>query len=189
VPTERERGVGGEWTTAATLGAAAVAAAAMGGALVAFGARAGDAVHHVNALAGLVLGSRVTFVTGVHPLATTLGVVMLFVGALLWGALFVRLVGVLGAGPGGAVRHRRGGGVVVAAGATAALAFCVDAFVLPRLAAETTLAALSISRLVVVHLLLAAALPIGMRLALSRDHSMSDDALAAPRVYRSGDGG
>jgi hypothetical protein len=189
VSMQRERGMGGAGTTAATVGAAAVAAAAMGGALVAFGVRAGDAVHHINALAGLVLGSRVTFVTGAHPVVTTLGVVMLLVGALLWGALFVRLAGALGAGPRGAVRHRRGGGVVVAACATAALAFCVDAFVLPRLAAETTLAALSLSRLVVVHLLLAASLPIGMRLALSGDHSMSDDALAAPRVYRSGDGG
>jgi hypothetical protein len=137
----------------------------------------------------------VTFVTGLHPLATTLGVLLLLFGALLWGAVFVRLAGALGgatgvaAGVAGGGRRRRGAGTLVAACVTAALAFCVDAFVLPRLAAETTLAALSISRLVVVHLLLAAALPIGMRLALSGHHSMSDDALAAPRVYRSGDGG
>ncbi len=177
-------------TTAATIGAASVAAAAIAGALVAFGVRGGDAAFHINALAGLLLGSRVTFVTGLHPLATTLGVLLLLLRALLWGAVFVRVVRALGgiAGTGGGWR-RRGAGTVVAACATAALAFCLDAFVLPRLASETTLAALSISRLVVVHLLLAAALPIGMRLALSGDNSMSDDALAAPRVYRSGDDG
>ena len=184
---QRERAGGDSRTAAATVGAAAVAAAAVAGALVAFGVRAGDAAHHVNALAGPLLGSRVTFVSGVHAVVTSVGVLLLAAGALFWSAFFVRLAARLGGG--GRAGHGRGGGVMVAACGTAALAFCVDLLVLPHLPGEATLAALSISRLVVVHLLLAAALPIGMRLALSGEHSMSDDALAAPRVYRSGDGG
>lgn len=167
--------------TAAAVGAGAVAAAATAGAFVAFGARAGDPARHVNALAGIVLDSRVSFITGLHPLVTTVGVLLLVGGTLLWSALFAFATLALG--------RRRGAGVVLVSCTIAALAFCVDALVLPRLAGESTLAALTLPRLALVHLLLAAALPVGMRLALSGSYSMSDDALGAPRVYRSGDDG
>jgi hypothetical protein len=167
--------------TAATVGAGAVAAAATGGAFVAFGARAGDPLLHVNALAGILLDSRVSFVSGPHAVVTSVGALLLVALAFLWAALFVGAALTLGL--------RRGGALLLASCAAAALAFCVDALVLPRLAGETTLAALSLPRLAVVHLLLAGALPIGMRLALSGRYSTSDDALGAPRVYRSGDDG
>ena len=163
------------------MGAGAVAAAATAGAFVAFGARAGDPVRHVNALAGLLLDSRVAFVTGPHALVTSVGVVLLVGGTLLWSAIFARAALALG--------QRRGAGVVLASCTIAVLAFCVDALVLPRLAGEAMLADLSLPRLALVHLLLAAAFPVGMRLALPDRNSMSDDALGSPRVYRSSDGG
>jgi hypothetical protein len=181
VPSERERAEARAEVAAATMGAGAVAAAATAGAFVAFGARAGDPVRHVNALAGLLLDSRVAFVTGPHALVTSVGIVLLVAGTLLWSALFALAAVALG--------RRRGAGVLLASCTIAILAFCVDALVLPRLAGDAVLADLSLTRLALVHLLLAASFPIGMRLALPDRNSWSDDALDAPRVYRSSDGG
>lgn len=181
VSKDGERAAARAEAVAATAGAGAVAAASAAGALVAFGARAGDPLRHVNALAGLLLDSRVSFVAGPHALVTTVGVLVLVVLVGVWGALFAAGAIALGA--------RRGGALALASCTVAALAFCVDAFVLPRLAGETGFAALSLPRLALVHLLLAAAFPVGMRLALSGRHSTSDDALGAPWVYRSGDDG
>lgn len=181
VPSERERTEARADVASATMGAGAVSAAAAAGAFVAFGASAGDPVRHINALAGLLLDSRVAFVTGPHALVTSVGVLLLVGGTLLWSAVFALAAITLG--------QRRGAGVLLASCTIAILAFCVDALVLPRLAGDAMLAELSLPRLALVHLLLAAAFPIGMRLALPDRHSTSDDAFDAPRVYRSSDGG
>lgn len=140
----------------AGLAVGTLAASATAGALIGFGLRQGTPLRPFNAVARLVLGARAEGVWGFDPLVTLTGVALHVTVMLAWGLLCVRLAG-----------GRRGLARAAFGVAVALLALAVDLFVVERLLGAGVSGVLSTLQVIVVHVLLALALVVGMRLALS----------------------
>lgn len=70
-----------------------VAAAATAGALVGFGWVRGAPVQPLNTVAHLLVGSRAFYVLDVHPVVTSVGVLVHVVSLVAWGMLFSLALG------------------------------------------------------------------------------------------------
>lgn len=129
-----------------------VAAAATAGALVGFGAARGSPLLPINTVAHIALGSRAFYVTGFHPLITTLGLLLHTMSVVIWSVLF-------------AVAMARVDGVRVWVGAIAfaAAIAAVDFALLPDRFSPGFENSLMRFEVVVVYLVLAVSLAIGLR--------------------------
>jgi hypothetical protein len=134
----------------------AFAAAAAAGALLGFGIQQGTPARPFNAVARILLGDRADYIWGFHPVVTVVGVVVQVGLTVGWGVLFARLAG-------GMRGWRLAGAALIAA--TAALAF--EVLILIRLLGANGSDVLAPGQLVALHMVLAVALGVGMRLATS----------------------
>jgi hypothetical protein len=132
----------------------ALAACATGGALVGFGQRLGTPSHPFNAISRLVLGARAEGVWGFVPSVTLTGVALHVTVMLVWGAVYARLA-----------RPRRGVARLALAVAVGAAALLVDLLLVERVLHAGVSGVLSPVQVAAVHLVLAVALALGMRLA------------------------
>jgi hypothetical protein len=131
-----------------------LAASATAGALVGFGLRQGTPSRPFNAIAQLVLRSRAEGVWGFDPTVTLTGVALHVISSLALGVVCLWLA------------ERRGG----IARVTIAFAIALAALAAELLVIESMLGAgmsgtLTRVQIVVVHVMLAIALAVGMRLA------------------------
>lgn len=136
------------------LAVGALAASATAGALAGFGIRLGTPARPFNAVARLVLGGRADGVWGFDPPVTAVGVLLHVTVMCVWGFLTVRLA-----------QSRRGAGRVAVAVVVALLALAIDLLVVARVLRAGVSGVLAPVQVVVVHVVLAIALVVGMRLA------------------------
>lgn len=137
-----------------------VVASATAGVLVAFGVGQGRPLQTLNLLAQPLLGTRAVADAGAHPLVTSVGVLAHIAGSVIWSTLFVLLAA--------AARLRGWWRQGALAAGMAALLFALNHRVLPLGWRPGFDAILSGGQLLTLHIVLAAALVLGMRLALLR---------------------
>jgi hypothetical protein len=150
-PTHLEQG-----TLAQGILTGALAAAAIAGTLLGFGIQQGTPARPFNAIASLLLGDRAQGIWGFHSVVTLVGVIVLVTLTFAWGVLFARLAG--------GMRGWRLAGVAVA---VAAAALALDVSVVTRLRGANVSDVLAPAQVVLLHIVLAIALGVGMRLATS----------------------
>ena len=168
LPRASRRGEGLEWNDAAHLlcavrrprdvagiTAGVIAASATAGSLLGFGIHVGAPARLFNAVAGIVLGQGVQGESAFSAGPTLIGVLLHVTGMIVLGVLYAVLV------------WRWRGYTLAWSGVMAAVALAVF-LVLARLFGVGPAAVLPIGKLIVLGVVLALALPIGMRLALSR---------------------
>ena len=131
-----------------------LAASATAGALVGFGLRQGTPSRPFNATARLLLGDRAEGVWGFVPSVTMTGVALHVTAMLVWGLIYVRVS-----------RGHRGVARVAIAVAVAAAALLVDLLVVERALHAGVSGVLTPLQVAAVHVVLAASLAVGMRLA------------------------
>lgn len=136
------------------LAVGALAASATAGALAGFGIRLGTPSRPFNAVARLVLGERADGVWGFDPRVTTAGLLVHVTVMLVWGLLCMRLA-----------QTRRGLARAAVAVVVALAALAIDLLVVERLLHAGVSGVLTSAQVVAVHLVLAVALVVGMRLA------------------------
>jgi hypothetical protein len=130
-----------------------IAASATAGTLLGFGIHLGTPARPFNAIAALALGPGAQAVYGFSPLPTLLGILLHVAAMIAWGVVYELLVA--------RTRGYLTASLVVAVAALTAL-------LLPsRLFGVGPAALLSIGNLVALSVVLAVALPLGMRLAPS----------------------
>lgn len=134
---------------------AGIAAAATAGTLCGFGVRMGTPARPFNAVAVLLLGDRAQGIWGFDGTVTTTGVLLHLLVVAGWSILFAALAGSL-----------RGLRLLGAAAVVAAIAFGVDVL-FSRVLGAGIGDILAPGQRVVLHLVLAVALVMGMRLAHS----------------------
>lgn len=130
-----------------------ITAAGTAGALLGFGARAGMPARPFNTIARAVLGPGSADVWGFDPWTSLTGIALHVTGMLLYGVAFT------------AIGARRGWKLAGAAVAVSLFALAVELALLPKLTWGLS-ALLAPGDLVVLHLVMAACLALGMRLAL-----------------------
>jgi hypothetical protein len=131
-----------------------LAACATGGALLGFGVRQGIPSRPFNATARLLLGARAEGVWGFVPAVTLTGVALHVTVMLVWGLVYAHVA-----------RAQRTGARIALAIAVAAAALLVDLLVVERALHAGVSGVLSPVQVVATHVVLAAALAVGMRLA------------------------
>ena len=132
-----------------------LAASATAGALVGYGLRLGSPARPFNAIAAMLLGPSAQAAQSFTPAATTLGVVLHVAAMIGWGLVYVALFARSG-------RHPVGWAIAVAAAAL------VATLLITRFFGVGLAALLPTGNLIALAVVLATALPLGMRLALSR---------------------
>lgn len=132
------------------------AAAATAGALLGFGIQQGMPARPFNAVASLLLGDQADGIWGFHVVVTVVGLLTLIVLSLGWGLLFARLAG--------GMRGLRLAGFALL---IAAAAMAVHVILATRMLDGHASDVLAPAQVLALHIVLAVALAVGMRLATS----------------------
>ena len=133
-----------------------LAAAATAGALLGFGIQQGTPARPFNAIASLLLGDGADGIWGFHLVVTVVGVLTQVGLSLAWGLLFARVVGGM-----------RGWRFAASAVLVAAAAMVVHVILATRVLNAHVSDVLAPAQVIALHVVLAIALAVGMRLATS----------------------
>lgn len=140
------------------IGCGLLAAAASSGAVLGFGMRAGTPARAFNVIAGVVAGDRARGVWGWDGRVTPIGIALLVVVMVVWGAIFAVVA-----------RRAQGWRLVATAIGVALASLAVSLVTVAQRIAPEAARVLGPGQLVGLHLVLAATLAVGMRFAFSGD--------------------